>query len=69
MEDMDWTPNTGLHRGGIGRPSGYIFEMMTWLEAMMESVLVLLPKDTKMKAYRNAFAYIAGELLVSYIAP
>lgn len=59
LEDMDWTPPPR------NRPSGYIFEMITWLETMMESVLVLLPQETKLQAYRNAFSYIAGELLVS----
>lgn len=60
LEDMDWTP------ASAGRSaSGYIYEMMGWLETMMESVLILLPRDTKMKAYRSAFVYISGELLVS----
>lgn len=61
LEDMNWTPVT------TGRnASGYIHEMMGWLETMMESVLILLPKDTKMRAYNSAFIYIANELLVSH---
>ncbi|PWN28587.1 exocyst complex subunit Sec15-like protein, partial [Jaminaea rosea] len=62
LEEMDWTrasdPPTGR-----AQPSSYIFEMLTWLETMMESVLVLLPRETKLRAYRSAFRYVANQLL------
>lgn len=65
LEEMNWTPNAGPGGFRTQRASGYIDEMLTWLETMMESVLVLLPQETKMKAYKSAFTYIANELLVS----
>ncbi|CAO1614166.1 unnamed protein product [Sympodiomycopsis kandeliae] len=64
LEEMNWTPPPNKMEC---RPSSYIFEMMTWLETMMESVLVLLPKETKMKAYKNAFDYISNELLSNHL--
>lgn len=63
LEDMDWIPAGG----DASRASSYISEMITWLEAMMESVLVLLPKSTKTKAYKSAFTYIASELLNNHL--
>lgn len=64
LEEMDWTPPPSPSRS---RTSSYISDMITWLETMMESVLVLLPKDTKSKAYRSAFTYIASELLNNHL--
>lgn len=62
LEDMNWTPPP---LGTRFMASSYVDDMLTWLETMMESVLILLPRATKLRAYQNAFAYIAGELLVS----
>lgn len=65
LEEMNWTPGPQDQSGRTS--SSYISEMMTWLETMMESVLVLLPKATKSKAYRSAFGYIAGEVLNNHL--
>lgn len=62
LEEMDWT-RASDPPSGRAQPSSYIFEMLTWLETMMESVLVLLPRETKLRAYRSAFRYVASQLL------
>lgn len=66
---MDWTRAIGppARAGQQPQPSSYIYEMLSWLETMMESVLVLLPRETKLRAYRSAFAYIASQLLDGHL--
>jgi exocyst complex component 6 len=41
----------------------HLSEMLAWLTTMMESVLSLLPPETKRVAYKNAFKYIAEHLM------
>lgn len=58
LEEYDLTP---------ARPrtecAEHLPEMLAWLQAMMDSVLALLPADTKRVAYKNAFAHVADFLM------
>lgn len=58
MAEIDLTPNQVRRE-----PAEYLGEMLQWLTTMMESVLLILPRDIKMLHYRTAFTYIADQLL------
>ncbi|PWN42536.1 exocyst complex subunit Sec15-like protein [Ceraceosorus guamensis] len=45
----------------------WIGEMSRWIGTMMESVLVLLPTETKLLHYQSAYASIASVLLNEYV--
>lgn len=49
----------------IGEPSTYVFEMITFLTAYVDSVLIGLNEDIKTRAYRNALVRINNWLMVS----
>ena len=49
----------------VGEPSTYVFEMITFLTAYVDSVLIGLNEDIKTRAYRNALARINNWLMVS----
>lgn len=48
----------------VGEPSTYVFEMITFLTAYVDSVLIGLNEDIKTRAYRNALARINNWLMV-----
>lgn len=50
----------------VGEPSTYVFEMITFLTAYVDSVLIGLNEDIKTRAYRNALARINNWLMVSF---
>lgn len=49
----------------VGEPSTYVFEMITFLTAYVDSVLIGLNEDIKTRAYRNALTRINNWLMVS----
>jgi hypothetical protein len=48
-----------------GEPSTYVFEMITFLTAYVDSVLIGLNEEIKTRAYRNALFRINRWLMVS----
>lgn len=47
-------------------PSTYLFEMITFLTAYVDSVLILLSDKVKIQTYRMALEHINSGLMVSY---
>ncbi len=45
-------------------PSTYLFEMITFLTAYVDSVLIMLSEGVKVKTYRSALEYIRSGLMV-----
>lgn len=58
MAEYNWVPTRQSRE-----PQEWLAEMLQWLSTMMESVLVLLPRDIKMEHYKTAFRYVADTLL------
>lgn len=52
----------------VGEPSTYVFEMITFLTAYVDSVLIGLNEDIKTRAYRNALTRINTWLMVSTLS-
>lgn len=51
-------------QSAVGEPSTYVFEMITFLTAYVDSVLIGLNEQVKTRAYRNALARINRWLMV-----
>jgi hypothetical protein len=62
MAEYDWTP-AQEH----SEPQEWLPEMLQWLSTMMESVLVLLPREIKLEHYKSAFKYVADTLLNDHL--
>lgn len=62
LAEYDWTPEA-VREGG--QQASFLQDMLDWLTTMMESVLTLLPRETKQMAYRTAFQHMADQLWVS----
>lgn len=62
MAEYDWTPSRETKE-----PSDWLPEMLQWLSTMMESVLILLPREIKMNHYKSAFRFVADTLLNEYL--
>ncbi|EPQ27215.1 uncharacterized protein PFL1_05138 [Pseudozyma flocculosa PF-1] len=60
LAEYDWTPARSREPG---QHAAYLQDVLDWLTTMMDSVLILLPRDVKMNAYRAAFRYMADQLL------
>lgn len=58
MAEYNWTPLQESRE-----PQEWLPEMLQWLSTMMESVLVLLPRDIKMEHYKTAFKFVGDTLL------
>jgi hypothetical protein len=52
-------------QSAVGEPSTYVFEMITFLTAYVDSVLIGLNEQVKTRAYKNALARINRWLMVS----
>jgi exocyst complex component 6 len=50
-------------------PSTYLFEMITFLTAYVDSVLIMLSESTKTRTYRNALEHIRAGLMVRPAGP
>jgi hypothetical protein len=50
-------------------PSTYLFEMITFLTAYVDSVLIGLREDVRGRAYRGALEHVRDGLLVRIVAP
>lgn len=60
LAEYDWTPARSREPG---QHAAFLQDVLDWLTTMMDSVLILLPRDVKMRAYRSAFKYMADQLL------
>ena len=66
LAEYNWMPPRPPSANG--EPSTYVFEMITFLTAYVDSVLLGLDESLKTRAYRNALARINVWLIVSRMA-
>ncbi|KAG7562727.1 hypothetical protein FFLO_01788 [Filobasidium floriforme] len=65
-EEFDWTPKlseTYFDANTKREPSTYLFEMITFLTAYVDSVLIGLREDVRGRAYRGALEHVRDGLL------
>lgn len=55
LSEYNWLPKSA---SANIEPSTYVFEMITFLTAYVDSVLIGLPDETKTRAYENALKRI-----------
>ena len=63
LAEYNWMPPRP--QSAAGEPSTYVFEMITFLTAYVDSVLIGLNEEIKTRAYRNALLRINRWLMVS----
>jgi hypothetical protein len=61
---MPFSPTSA---GSTREPSTYLFEMITFLTAYVDSVLIMLSETTKTQTYRNALEHVRAGLMVSML--
>ncbi|KAL4399832.1 Rab GTPase-binding exocyst subunit S15 [Malassezia pachydermatis] len=62
--EYDWTP-LQPRQGAQHQASGYLRDLVDWLSTMMDSALVLLPKDAKEATFSSCFMHVTNRLLNS----
>lgn len=65
MAEYTWTP--ARPQSTTAEPSTYVFEMITFLTAYVDSVLIGLNEDVKTRAYENALSRIKRWMMVSVL--
>lgn len=63
MAEYTWTP--ARPQSTTAEPSTYVFEMITFLTAYVDSVLIGLNENVKTRAYENALSRIRRWMMVS----
>jgi len=63
LAEYNWLP--ARPQSTMNEPSTYVFEMITFLTAYVDSVLIGLGEDIKTRAYRSALLRINKWLMVS----
>jgi hypothetical protein len=66
LAEYNWMPPRP--QSAAGEPSTYVFEMITFLTAYVDSVLIGLNEEIKTRAYRNALFRINRWLMVSELS-
>ncbi|PWY99296.1 exocyst complex subunit Sec15-like protein [Testicularia cyperi] len=64
LAEYDWTT---ARSKPAGSPAPWLQDALDWLTTMMDSVLVLLPPETKTRAYQASYRHITTSLLDSQL--
>lgn len=65
LAEYEWLPSRP--QSTADEPSTYVFEMITFLTAYVDSVLIGLDEAIKTRAYRSALLRINRWLMVSFL--